>query len=268
MASILLRRWRLVTLPHVGQVFLHASTPAAGFLALIWTGESETLLVWIGLWMAALVHASGHLLAAKFTKELPESITLFPAWTTTRLFRAPARIIDDLMVTASGPLTNGLLGGAMLLAFDGLLDREPEWLGQWARIQIGYGAAMSLPVFPLDGSRLLRLALKLRLPERRAWEIAGFISQATAAGVVLWSLIQGFWGLAFVGIVFYLLGRFSTVFLEIGKRLNEAERSEDQGWSGEEGDDESGPTITLTQTADGVWQQLEPSPSNESRTYY
>jgi len=268
MASILLRRWRLVTVPYVGHLYLHGSTPAAGFLALIWTDESETLLVWIGLWMAALVHAAGHLAAARCTRQLPESITLYPLWSTTRLFQSPARIADDMMMTVSGPLANGLLGGAILLAFDGLLDREPEWLGQWARIQIGYGAALSLPVFPLDGSRLLRLVLKLRMPERRAWEIAGFVSQATAAGVVLWSLIQGFWSLAFVGIVFYLLGRFSTLFLEIGKRLKESERYEDKGWSGEETDNENGPTITLTQTADGVWQQLEPSPSNESRTYY
>lgn len=266
MASFLLRYWRVVNLPRLGQVFVHGLTPAAGLLALILTSEPGTLLFWLGLWIAALVHAMGHMFAAVFRGELPESVTLFPCWATTRLLRPPVRLVDDLMLTASGPLANGLAGGALLFVWDGLLDHEPAWTGQWARIQIGYGAAALLPIYPLDGARLLRLGLKLRLPESRAWEIAGFVSQASAAGIIFWSLYQRFWALACAGIVFYVIGRFSPLLLEFGKRLKEAERDGDQDRpDGEAGDDG---TITLTQTADGVWQQVEPSPSNESRNYY
>lgn len=266
MASILLRYWRVADVPRLGQVFVHGSVPAAGLLALVVTGTLETLLFMLGLWIATLVHAMGHMVAAILRHELPESVTLFPCWTTSRLLRPPARLVDDLLVTASGPLANGLAGGALLFVWDGLLDHAPAWPGQWARIQIGYGAATLLPIYPLDGSRLLRLGLKLRFPERRAWEVAGFVSQASAAGMIFWSLYQRLWALACVGILFYVLGRFSPLLLEFGKRLTEAERDEIQGWNdGEAGDDG---TITLTQTADGVWQQVEPSPSNESRKYY
>lgn len=234
--------------------------------AIVWTDRSETILTSLGLCIAAWMHAIGHAIAANVRGEGVESMTLYPFWSTTRLLRAPAEIDDDLMISVAGPLLNALVGAAMLMAFDGPLGREPEWLGQWSRIQIGMGAASLLPIFPLDGARLLRLGLKWRYSERQAWEMAAFVSQAAAGGLVLWGLFQGYYSIAAAGIVFYLIGRFSTLLLEIGKRLNEAEREGLQGWDKSRVDD--GETITLTQTPDGVWQHLEPSPSNESRLYF
>jgi Zn-dependent protease len=269
MAPLLLRQWRLVRIPAFGDFFLHATAPTAAFLALIVTGRAEWLLICLGFWFASVVHALGHLTAARFRGELPESFTLFPFWPVTKLMRPPARIVDDLLITAAGPLANGLLGASMLLTFDGPLGHSPEWFGTWSRIQIGLGAVSLLPIYPLDGSRLLRLALKLRYPEKKAWDIAGFIGQATAAGIIFWALIQGFYSVVMIGIAFYLIGRFSPIFLEIGKWMAEAKRVEEQGIEG--GAEEysgDGETITLTQTADGVWQQIEPSPSNEARRYF
>lgn len=198
--------------------------------------------------------------------ELPESVTLYPFWSTTKLYRSPMSIPADLKLTIAGPMANAALGAAMLLAFDGPFGRQPEWFGQWARIQIGMGAISLLPVFPLDGARLLRLILKLRYPEDQAFQIAGFINQATAAGVFFWALIQGFYAVAMAGIALYLVGRFSTFLLVIGKKINEARVLDEENLN--DNATEDGGTITLTQTADGVWQQVEPSPNNEVRLYF
>ncbi|MBI1323779.1 hypothetical protein GC170_11440 [bacterium] len=250
----------------LGSLYLHASTLAFVLLIVLFTGRSESILFCVGIWAAALVHAAGHIAAANLAGELPEAVTLYPFWSTTRLFRSPMSIPADMKLTVSGPLANAALGAAMLLSFDGPLGRQPEWFGQWARIQIGMGAISLLPVFPLDGARLLRLILKLRYPEEQAFQIAGFINQATAAGVFFWALIQGFYGIAAAGIALYLIGRFSTFLLVIGKKINEARTIDDESMNEDEPED--GRTITLTQTADGVWQQVEPSPNNEVRLYF
>jgi len=266
MAPLLLRRWRIVRVPRLGRLDLHASTPAVALLAVIFTGQAESILLWVGIWAAALVHAGGHVVAANLVGELPESVTLYPFWSTTRLFRSPMSIPADLKLTVAGPMANAALGAAMLLAYDGPLGREPDWLGQWARIQIGMGAVSLLPLFPLDGARILRLTLKLRYAEEQSFRIAGFVNQAAAAGVFFWALVQGFYGIAVAGIALYLLGRFSTFLLVVGMKVAEASRLEEEGLEPEV--DEDGRTITLTQTADGVWQQVGPSPNNEVRIYF
>ena len=266
MAPLLLRRWRIAHVPRLGTLYLHASTLAFSLLAVVFTGRSESILFCVGIGAAALVHAAGHIAAANLVGELPESVTLYPFWSTTKLFRSPMSIPADLKLTVAGPMANAALGAAMLFTFDGPLGREPEWFGQWARIQIGMGAISLLPVFPLDGARMLRLVLKLRYSEEQAFQIAGFINQATAAGVFFWALIQGFYGVAMAGIAFYLVGRFSTFLLVIGKKINEARTLDEESSEGDEPED--GQTITLTQTADGVWQQVAPSPNNEVRLYF
>ncbi len=253
-------------MPRLGRLDLHASTPAVALLAVIVTGQAESILLWVGIWAAAMVHAGGHVVAANLIGELPESVTLYPFWSTTRLFRSPMNIPADLKLTVAGPLANAALGAAMLLVYDGPLGREPDWFGQWARIQIGMGAVSLLPLFPLDGARILRLALKLRYTEEQSFRIAGFVNQAAAAGVFFWSLVQGFYGIAMAGIALYLVGRFSTFLLVIGTKVAEANRLEEEGLEPEV--DEDGRTITLTQTADGVWQQVGPSPNNEVRFYF
>lgn len=266
MAPLLLRRWRIANVPRLGSLYLHASAIAFVLLTVVYTGRSESILFCVGICAAALVHAAGHAGAANLLGELPESVTLYPFWSTTRLFRPPMSIPADLKLTVAGPMANAVLGAAMLLAFDGPLGRQPEWFGQWARIQIGMGAISLLPVFPLDGARMLRLVLKLRYSEEQAFRIAGFINQATAAGVFFWALIQGFYGVAVVGIVLYLVGRFSTFLLVVGKKISEA-RAIDEESLVQNGDDDDG-TITLTQTSDGVWQQVDHSPNFEVRLYF
>lgn len=263
MTPLLLRRWRLATVPRLGALFLHATSPVVVLISLLFTGRSETLLFWIGLWFAAVVHASGHVLASIRCGGPPATITLYPFFSVCRLDQAPAKPTTDLIVTAAGPLASAIVGAGLLSLVHEFSDGSPEWLAQWARIQIGYGLVSLLPMYPLDGARLLRLGLQWRMPRARAWETAGFVGQATAAGVVLWGLVRGMFLVAVAGVAFYVVGRFALFLQTAIQRINTIEREEH-----EEADDD-GMTITMTQTADGVWRADDSTAgSSEPRSFF
>ncbi len=267
MISLLFSTWRIFTIFGTCHVRIHSLAPAIALWALVLSGQSSSLLFWTSLWMAALAHAFGHLLCARYYRQTPDLITLYPFYSTFRLDIPPAGRKMDLAITAAGPVLNLILGGVLYLTFENSDGVEKlVWVGLLARIQMTYGLLTLLPMYPLDGSRLLRLGLQFRYGLERSLEIATFLGQSMAATIVLWSFFQGFYWLGFAGIFLYVLSRFSTVIQNFVHRRNAAEllveSEHEETWA--EGDQ----PMTMTMTEDGVWEYLEREPSSESRIYF
>ncbi len=210
---------------------VHALTYALPLLALgygLWRGLSMPGMLWLealvlGVLVCVLLHEFGHALAARYFKVGVHDVLLLPVGGAARLERLPGTAAQESFVVFAGPLVNLLIGLLLLPVVYVLPEGERFlWEGNFsARATLASLAIFNLivfavnlmPVYPLDGGRLLRSVLTNWMPRLRATEVSAF-----AARILL--LV----GIAFVvwrgDYVFVLL--FGYLFMLAGKEVHMA----------------------------------------------
>lgn len=140
------------------------------------------------LFLCVLLHEFGHALAARQFGIRTRDITLLPIGGLARLERLPERPAQELWVAVAGPLVNVVIAAGL---FIGLVLGGRE-LPTWGTVADGSLAARLLaanvflvlfnllPAFPMDGGRVLRSLLAMRMPFARATRIAARIGQGMA----------------------------------------------------------------------------------------
>lgn len=144
-----------------------------------------------------ILHELGHALAARRYGITTRDITLLPIGGVARLEKMPHDPREELVVAFAGPLVNVVIAASLFLGIAitigplGIFDISragsdlPVKLF-WVNVAlVGFNL---LPAFPMDGGRVLRALLALRLSRERATEIAVNIGHAMA-------LMFGFVGL-------------------------------------------------------------------------
>jgi Zn-dependent protease len=152
----------------------------------------------IGLFASLVVHEVAHALAARACGVPVRRLTLFLFGGITDVERDPASPHTEMVAALVAPLTNALLGGALLGLAVTLESRTTGtsgagpvfgflvlWLGF---VNVAIAAWNLVPAFPLDGGRLVRAAI---------WRATGDIERATR-----WAA----WGGQLVGWLLVLLG--------------------------------------------------------------
>lgn len=178
-------------------------------LLLVWVAASHLLtggtvgaaiegVVFILLIFACVVfHEFGHALMARRYGVATRDIVLLPIGGVARLERIPEEPGQELRIAAAGPLVN--VGIAVLLAL--WIETSGSWLplgrlgatsGPLAErllvVNVFLVAFNLIPAFPMDGGRMLRALLAMRLPYTEATRIAARVGQGLA-------LLFGFAGL-------------------------------------------------------------------------
>ncbi len=188
--------WRLGRFAGI-DVYLHAT-----FLALIgWVilahwmrhhsleAVANGVALTVAIFLCVVLHEYGHALAARRFGIPTRDITLLPIGGVARLERMPDDPRQEIQVALAGPLVN--VGIAALLAIWLVFTRSFEPLGalgvasgSFAERLLMANIVMVLfnliPAFPMDGGRVLRAALALRMPHVRATRIASGIGQGAA----------------------------------------------------------------------------------------
>lgn len=177
------------------------------------------------LFGVVLLHELGHALAAQRYKVPVHDIVLLPIGGVARLSRMPDKPAHELVVAAAGPavnlalillLTPVVVGGLALQALGGggpvalPVLTEPglfNLITFLLVINVSLLAFNMLPAFPMDGGRVLRAGLALRLPYSRATDIAAIIGRAFAVLFGIFGLLSGNLFLALIGLfVFFGAG--------------------------------------------------------------
>lgn len=142
----------------------------------------------VAMFAIVVIHELAHALVAKRFGIPTRDITLYPIGGVARLERMPERPVQELLVAIAGPFTNGVLAlaiyGGLVLSGAGA-GGDPLTLGasfavQLMWINVSLGAFNLLPAFPMDGGRILRAALALRMERSRATQLAARIGRAIA----------------------------------------------------------------------------------------
>ncbi len=154
-------------------------------LAAAAAGISFTLL----LFAIIILHELGHALAAKRYGIKTKHITLLPIGGVAHLEKIPEDPLQELVVAVAGPAVNVVLGVILLFIHQmwgggssistvslttGDLIARLFWLNLWIA---GFNL---LPAFPMDGGRVLRALLAMRMDRSKATDLAARIGQTMA----------------------------------------------------------------------------------------
>lgn len=149
-----------------------------------WTGHYRSMFV---VFFSVLIHELAHILTAFGFGYRTTAVELFPFGGVARidysLFSDPwAEGITSL----AGPAQSLLL--ALLVKANQLFFTLPAWTGELIRINLGLAFFNCLPLFPLDGGRILRALLAVRQGYAAATRRAVRITRFTVLGGLPFSL--------------------------------------------------------------------------------
>jgi Zn-dependent protease/CBS domain-containing protein len=190
-------RWSL-TLGSVRGTVIRIHVTFLLFLVWLWAvyfRQGGTEAAWQGttfivlLFLCVLLHELGHVFAARYYGVPTRDVTLWPFGGIASMERMPEKPSQELVVAIAGPAVNVAIIVALLLWLGPRLD--PQSLTKIEDPATSMAVKLlaaniilvvfnMIPAFPMDGGRVLRALLAIKLGNARATEVAAGIGQAFA----------------------------------------------------------------------------------------
>lgn len=219
------RSWKIANAFDIG-IYVHSTfllLPAWvvlsnwGVAPFLWVIYSLVLLG--AVFGCVVLHELGHALMARQFGIATRDITLYPIGGVARLERMSEEPLEEIWIALAGPAVNVVIAAllVMLLMAGGM---APSVVGLVRALEAGNVLVLLLfanvmmvlfnllPVFPMDGGRVLRALLAMPLGHLRATEIAAGVG--TALGIImfldaLWT--QQLFGLGLVALFVIFAGQ-------------------------------------------------------------
>jgi Zn-dependent protease/predicted transcriptional regulator len=184
------------------------------------SGHDAERIGWMVLFVCSIfctvfLHELGHALAAKRYGINTKDITILPIGGLARLEKIPENPIEELVVALAGPTVNIAIAGITALfttmptanelsiQLTGGVNSSNFFLNFFI-VNIWLAVFNLIPAFPMDGGRVLRALLAMKMQRHTATTVAARIGQVLALGFIF----LGFFGnpfLIFIGL-FIILG--------------------------------------------------------------
>jgi Zn-dependent protease len=144
----------------------------------------------LGLFASVVLHELGHSLTARRYGVNVRRITLWFLGGVAEFEEMPRQRGAEAVVAIAGPIVSFALAGLFWVASMFVQGVPAAWLICFylTAVNLMLGLFNLIPAMPLDGGRILRSLLALRMPYARATAIAGNVAIALA-------ILLGVWGL-------------------------------------------------------------------------
>src|SRR3954453_7821297 len=150
----------------------------------------------IGLFVSIVLHELGHSITAQHFGVRVRRITLWFLGGVAEFEEMPRQRGAEAIVGIAGPIVSFV----MAAIFWGLTAIVPHtapsvWIVVWylGMVNLMLGLFNLLPALPLDGGRILRSLLALKMPHARATTIAGNIAKVIAVGLGIYGIFANLW---------------------------------------------------------------------------
>jgi len=173
------------------------------------------LFLFFSLFVSVIFHEYGHALSAKYFGVKTKDIILLPIGGLARVENLPEKPLQEFVIAAAGPAINLIialiLGIVLWLEYNGEIGRIFSTRGtlilRWHRVipmlfvlNLALAIMNLIPAFPLDGGRMLRAVLAIKLGRIKATKIASYLGQALSVLLIgygifhhdLMSILLGF----------------------------------------------------------------------------
>jgi stage IV sporulation protein FB len=170
----------------------------------------NSLIFMVLLFVCVLAHEFGHIFTARAFGVATPDVTLLPIGGVARLERIPEKPSEEFLVAIAGPLVNVVIAIVLIAVtpthlsaehFAAMESPKVSMIDRLAEVNLFLAVFNMIPAFPMDGGRVLRALLAIRLGHVRATEIAAMIGQWCA------------FGLGFLGLFYNPLLIFIAIFV-------------------------------------------------------
>jgi len=212
--------WKITRIAGI-DIYVHASF----FVLIVWIalsywtiGQSINAVIEgvgfiLALFACVVMHEFGHALTARRYGIRTKHITLLPIGGVASLERMPEDPKEEIAVALAGPAVNVVIAFVLwiILTISGSLESMEQlsltggsFLQRLMLLNLVLAVFNLLPAFPMDGGRVLRAALAMRMDHNDATQVAAKVGQVLA----LW--------LGFFGLMYNPLLVFIALFIWIG----------------------------------------------------
>jgi Zn-dependent protease len=188
-----------------------------------WRDGLDAAILVLSVFVCVILHEFGHCLQIKRYGIHVRDIVLFPIGGVARAEAIPENPRHEIAVAIAGPAVNFVIAGILFggLALAGVPLHGDGYLVTLAGVNIGLGLFNLIPAFPMDGGRILRGLLHLRMPYLAATRRARDVGQLLALGfVVIAFLDTTFIMLAVVATFVFVGGMYEERAVALRMRLN------------------------------------------------
>ena len=176
-----------------------------------------------------LLHELGHALTARAFGIGTRGIVLLPIGGVAKLERMPRNPKHELLVALAGPAVNFVLAG-LLCALLFLANSEialgfdvfqSGFLSMLLGANIFLGLFNLLPAFPMDGGRVLRAILAMRMDYLQATLTAAAVGKVFAAIFFALGLVTQHFGLMLLAIFVWLMGTAEATMVKVAHKMED-----------------------------------------------
>lgn len=212
-----------------------------------WASIGLLALLMLSLFLCVLLHEFGHALTARRFGVRTRDIILSPIGGVARLERLPEKPIQEFYVAIAGPLVNLGIIAALSPYFlfvsaetmqdiheivrhyfgvrENIATPNMTLLDSFLFLLIALNTTLAvfnmLPAFPMDGGRVLRALLSMRIGRVMATRIAVYIGQLLAILLVVYGLWWQFnLVVVFIGIFVFITAANEFRFIRLEKALD------------------------------------------------
>jgi stage IV sporulation protein FB len=149
----------------------------------------NSLVFMVLLFACVVAHEFGHIFTARAFGVPTPDVTLLPIGGVARLARIPEKPSEEFLVAIAGPLVNVAIAIVLIAVAPTHLSTahlaamespKVSMVDRLAEVNLFLAIFNMIPAFPMDGGRVLRALLAVRLGHVRATEIAASIGQWAA----------------------------------------------------------------------------------------
>ena len=198
--------------------------------------EIIAFALYIGvLFFCVVLHEYGHALMARRYGVKTRDIILSPIGGVARLESIPEEPYKEFFIALAGPLVNVIIAVFLsivtLVFYSGSIFPSSENIellkfpSEFIRFVIVMNIALFVfnlvPAFPMDGGRVLRSLLAIKIGRVKATRIASIIGRGIAIGFIILGLMNSYLLLSIIGVFIYITAGSENKSIEVSEMLKD-----------------------------------------------